>query len=71
MVTLIVLSITSFFVAYWFLSYLGSETVTGEFDHLFTYSTTYFVLLFFSFTFVLIDSGLMMANAEIIAYMLK
>ena len=71
MVTLIVLSIASFFLAYWALSEIGTYTMAGEFEHQFTYSTTYFTLVFFSFTFVLIDSGLMMANAEIIAYMLK
>jgi hypothetical protein len=38
---------------------------------MFTSMTSYLTLLFFSFTFVLVDSGLQMANAEIIAYMLK
>lgn len=70
-VFLIFLSIASFFVVYYLLCTWASYQVGGEFYHMFTSVTSYLTLLFFSFTFVLIDSGLQMANAEIIAYMLK
>ncbi len=71
MVVLIFLSIASFFVVYWMLASIGSFTVTCEFNEMFTSATTYLTLLFFTFSFVLIDSGMQMANAEIVAYMLK
>ena len=70
-VTLIFLSIASFFIVYYVLCQLASYQVGGEFYHMFTSMTSYLTLLFFSFTFVLVDSGMQMANAEIIAYMLK
>ena len=50
---------------------MASYQVGGEFYHMFTSITSYLTLIFFSFTFVLIDTGMERANAEIIKYMMQ
>jgi len=70
-VTLIFLSIASFFIVYYLLANLGTYQVGGEFYHMFTNVTSYLTLIFFSFTYILIDTGMERANAEIIKYMMQ
>jgi len=45
--------------------------LNGEFAHTYGEFTTYLVLLFVSFSYILIDNGLQMAGAEIRYYTLK
>ena len=64
-------SIFSFFPVFWAVCYFGNYTLQGAFYHIFTAGQCYMLLVFFTCVFVLIDTGLQMANAEIRNYMLE
>lgn len=69
----VVASIVSFFVVFSILTNLkkSASDLNGEFAHTYGESTPYFVLLFVTFSYILIDNGLQMAGAEIRYYTLK
>ena len=69
----VVASIASFFIVFAILTNLKKTAtdLNGEFAHTYGESTTYFVLIFISFSYILIDNGLQMAGAEIRYYTLK
>lgn len=66
-------SIVSFFIVFSILTNLkmSPTDLNGEFAHTYGELTTYFVLIFFTFSYILIDNGLQMAGAEIRYYTIK
>lgn len=67
----VALSISLFYLAFYGLSTMENYTLTGEFEHLYGFPETYFSLLFFTFAYVLIDSGLQLANSEVRRWMMQ
>jgi hypothetical protein len=68
------LSILSFFIIFAILTNLvkySNSDLNGEFVHTYGEIQTYLVLLFFTFSYILIDNGLQLAGAEIRYYMNK
>ena len=61
----------SFFIFFWGLTTIESYTLNGQFNHTYGEPQTYFILIFFSLSYILIDSGLQLANAEIRFYIEK
>lgn len=68
------MSILSFFIIFAILTNLvkySNSDLNGEFVHTYGEIQTYLVLLFFTFSYILIDNGLQLAGAEIRYYMNK
>jgi hypothetical protein len=66
-------SIASFFIVFAILTNLkkSPSDLNGEFAHTYGESTTYFLLMFVTSAYILVDNGLQMAGAEIRYYTLK
>ena len=63
-------SIGVYFGAFWFFTWYSVESADyGIFNELFTFAETYFTLLFFMCSYILVDSGLIYAGTEINAIM--
>ena len=66
LILLVMLSILSYFVCFWFLTWYSAEA--DDFDvfmELVTFAQTYAILIFFMFSYVLVDSGMRYASMEI------
>ena len=70
-VIFVLLSIAAFFVCFWGLCAIVNYELYGEFNHLYGFPETYFSLLFFTFAYVLVDSGLQLANSEVRRWMMN
>lgn len=69
---LVIASIASYFAAFWFLTYYSAEADDfGVFYELITFAQTYMTLIFFTFSYVLIDAGMRFASLEINAIFLR
>ena len=63
-------SIAFYFACFWFFTWYSYESPDyGIFNELFTFAETYFTLLFFMCSYILVDSGLIYAGMEINAIM--
>lgn len=65
----IFLSVGSFFLIFGLMSVWQFMTTTGQLQHTYNLLQTYLILTFFMFSYVLIDEGMMKANAEIRYFM--
>jgi magnesium-transporting ATPase (P-type) len=54
-----------YLVCFWFLSYIPDYYLFGVFNHMFNFPTTYFVVVFFVSSFLIIETGLQQINNEI------
>lgn len=62
-------SILSFFLIFDIMDHMMATSTYGEFWHEYNQIQVYNLLLFFTFSYVLIDNGMQMVNAEIRTYM--
>lgn len=64
-------SIASFFIVFALFSLLIDTSVYGELSHTYCELQTYMILVFFTFSYILIDNGMQMVDAEIRTFMEK
>lgn len=60
----VALSIISFFGVFTFFSLWESSSVYGEIEHTYNLSQTWILLSFYTFSYILIDNGMQMADSE-------
>ena len=58
------LSVVAFFATFLLMSDTMMMNTYGEFEHTYNLVNSYMVLAFFTFSYILIDNGLMMIDAE-------
>ena len=69
---LVIASIVAYFACLWFATYYSAESDDfGAFYELLTFPETYVTLLFFAFSYVLIDAGMRYASLEINAIYMR
>mmetsp|Transcript_7020 Transcript_7020/g.9770 ORF Transcript_7020/g.9770 Transcript_7020/m.9770 type:complete len:129 (+) Transcript_7020:452-838(+) len=69
---LVLVSIAIYFGCFWFSTYYSAETLDfGAATELLTFGETYVTLIFFMFSYVLVDAGMRYASLEINAIYLR
>lgn len=58
-------SIVSFFVTFWLLSSIPNYYLYGIYDEILLMPESYITLVFFSFSYILVDAGMTAVNNEL------